>query len=253
VAVHYAGVACNLAALRDIAQSANAALVEDAAQALGATYRGRPLGLFGDLSAFSFHATKNVTSGMGGALVVNNKSLIDRSQIIRDRGTDRKRFLNKEVDRYSWIDIGSAYAPSDLLAAFLLAQLEDLDQITSERLRLWMRYHESFEPVERAGRARRPIVPNDAAHNGHIYCLLLNEASCRRTVLAGLERRGVGAASHYVALHNTPAGMKFGRVAGTIAVTEAITDRIIRLPLHLSMSEDDQRYVIRSVIESIGA
>jgi dTDP-4-amino-4,6-dideoxygalactose transaminase len=196
VAVHYAGVSCDVDSLKEIAGHANLAFVEDAAQAFGAKHRNRPLGSFGDLSTFSFHATKNVISGEGGALIVNNPALIERARIIRDRGTNQEQFLSQQVAEYSWVDLGSAYAPSDIIAAFLLAQVEDADDITLQRLRMWQQYHEAFESLERAGCARRPIVPSGAEHNGHMYHLLLRDASRRSAVLAELNQSGINAVFH---------------------------------------------------------
>ena len=251
VAMHYAGAGCDVASLGKVAHASNAMLIEDAAHGFGASYRNRPLGSFGALAAFSFHESKNVTSGEGGALVVNDPTLVERAQVIRDRGTNREQFLRREVDEYRWIDVGSAYAPSDIVAAFLLAQIEDVADITADRLRLWQRYHEALEPLERAGSARRPIVRPENAHNGHIYYLLLADASCRRTLLADLNRRGIGAAFHYVPLHSAPAGQKYGRAGGTLEVTEDVASRLVRLPLHVSLSDRDQDEVINAVIHAL--
>ncbi len=247
VGVHYAGVACDIEPLRAIADDAKLVFIEDAAQGFGATYRNRPLGVFGDLSTISFHHTKNVISGEGGALVINERSLAARARIIRDRGTNQEQFLHKRADEYSWIDLGSAFAPSDIIAAFLLAQIEDAETITKERLRMWAHYHAAFETLERAGRARRPIVPADCGHNGHIYYLLVPDASRRPEVLAALNRNGVNAVFHYVPLHSSPAGLKFGRACGPLPVTEDVAGRLIRLPLHLAMSARDQDEVIEAV------
>ena len=205
----------------------------------------------GALAAFSFHESKNVTSGEGGALVVNDPSLVERAQIIRDRGTNREQFLRREVDEYRWIDVGSAYAPSDIVAAFLLAQIEDVADITADRLRLWRRYHAALEPLERAGSARRPVIRPGNAHNGHIYHLLLADASRRPAVLAELNRRGIGAAFHYVPLHSAPAGQRYGRAGSTLNVTEDVASRLVRLPLHVSLSDRDQDEVINAVIHAL--
>ncbi|MEA2907493.1 MAG: dTDP-4-amino-4,6-dideoxygalactose transaminase [Alphaproteobacteria bacterium] len=252
VAVHYAGVGCDMDALRDIAKAANAVLIEDNAHGCGARYRGRPLGSFGHLSATSFHATKNVTSGEGGALVLNDPKFIERAQFIRDRGTDWQLFKRNEVEEYSWVEIGSAYAPSDLLAAFLLAQIEDIEQITLQRRKRWTRYHEALEVLERDGCARRPLIPAAAEHNGHIYHLLLDNASRRRSILSDLNQGGVNAVTHFVPLHSSRAGLQYGRTAGSLAVTEDIAPRLIRLPMHLSMTLPEQDQLINSVIRLIG-
>jgi len=245
VAVHYAGVACEVQALTAIARDAGAILIEDAAQAFGAGFGDRPLGRFGALSAISFHETKNVISGEGGALVVNDPKLVDRANVIRNRGTNQDQFLKKQVDEYSWVDLGSAYAPSDLVAAVLLAQIEEVADITSQRLRLWERYHRAFEGLERAGHVRRPVVPPQARHNGHIYHLLLTEGARRPALLSELNDQGVGVAFHYVPLHSSPAGLKFGRVSGSLDVTDDVSRRLVRLPLHASMSDRDQDEVVR--------
>jgi dTDP-4-amino-4,6-dideoxygalactose transaminase len=251
VPVHYAGVGCDIAALKQLADSANLALIEDAAHTFGAHYGDRPLGTFGQLAALSFHETKNVISGEGGALVVNDPALIDRAQIIRDRGTNRENFLRGQVHEYSWVDLGSAYAPSEIVAAFLLAQIERVDDITSRRLNLWLRYHEAFEPLERRGLVRRPIVSNAAAHNGHIYYLLLTEASRRPAFMSELRRNGINVTSHYSPLHSAPAGLKFGRAAGSLAVTDEIAGSMVRLPLHLAMSSADQDDIIDGVVREL--
>lgn len=247
VAVHYAGVGADVDELSKIAAKAGLALIEDAAHAFGATYRNRPLGTFGNLGAVSFHESKNVMSGEGGALVVNQPALTERARIIRDRGTNKQQFVLKQVNEYNWVELGSAFAPSDLVAAFLLAQVEAVEEITAERLRLWRRYHDAFETLERAGYGRRPIVPPQAGHNGHIYHLLLADASRRSAMLAELNRDGIGAVFHFVPLHNSPAGRRYGRVPGSLAVTEDVASRLIRLPLHMLMSERDQIAVIDSV------
>jgi dTDP-4-amino-4,6-dideoxygalactose transaminase len=251
VAMHYAGVGCDISSLRKIADAAGLVLIEDAAHGFGAAYRDRPLGTFGALAALSFNETKNVTSGEGGALVVNDCALVERARIMRDRGTNREQFIRGQVAEYSWHDLGSAYAPSDLIAAFLLAQVEDVEAITSARLQLWQRYHVAFEALGRAGCVRRPVVPAEAAHNGHIYHLLLADGARRRAILAELNQRGIGAAFHYVPLHVSPAGRKFGRAAGSLAVTDDVARRLIRLPLHLSMSEQAQSEVIDVVASTL--
>lgn len=247
VGVHYAGVGCDVDALSAIAASAGAIFVEDAAHAFGAAYRNRPLGTFGSLAAISFHETKNVTSGEGGALVVNDAALVERAHFVRDCGTNRMQFLNKMVNGYTWVDLGSAYAPSDLTAALLLAQIEDVASITSERLALWGRYHEAFAPLEQAGRVRRPFVPLGAGHNAHIYRLLLDDASRRADVLAALQQEEIGATLHYVPLHSSPAGRKHGRIAGSMAVTDDVASRMVRLPMYNSLTESDQETVIEAV------
>ncbi|CAN5350112.1 dTDP-4-amino-4,6-dideoxygalactose transaminase [soil metagenome] len=251
VAVHYAGVGCDIDALQNIADTANLVFIEDAAHALGARYRSRSLGTFGAVSALSFNATKNVISGEGGALIVNDRRLIDRAQRIRDRGTNREQFLRKEVGEYSWVDLGSAFAPSDITAAYMLAQIEQIDAITAERLLLWRRYHAALAVLEEKGIARRPVVPAEAAHNAHIYYLLLADAARRTELFDELSRGGIAAVSHYVPLHSAPAGRKFGRTAGSLAVTDDVAKRMVRLPLYRSLGKHEQSEVIDGVLRSL--
>jgi dTDP-4-amino-4,6-dideoxygalactose transaminase len=253
IGVHYAGVGCDIDGLRNVASAAGIAFIEDAAHGLGATFRGQPLGAFGRMATFSFHETKNVTSGEGGALVINDESLIDRAEIIRDRGTNRQKFLAGAVDAYEWMDVGSAYAPPEIVAAFLLAQLEDLDAITEKRVKLWRRYRDALEPLERDGLLQRPSVPVDAAHNGHIYFALVEDASDRGRVLSELRESGIGVTSHFVPLHGTPAGVKYGRTGGPLPVTESVAARIVRLPMHLSLSDADQDRVVEALFGAVTA
>jgi dTDP-4-amino-4,6-dideoxygalactose transaminase len=251
VAVDYAGVACDFDALETVARPAGITLIEDAAQGVGATWRGRPLGTFGALAAFSFHATKNVTSGEGGALIVNDPRLQERAEIIQNRGTNRDQFLRGEVEAYHWLEIGSAFAPSEIVAAFLLAQLEELDQITAARVVLWNRYHEAFAALERNGVVRRPMIPDGAAHNGHIYYLIVADEGCRKDLLTQLHQHGVEAAFHYTPLHRSPAGLKFGHAAPPLTVTDDVAARIVRLPLYGSMATDEQDHVIAAVVRAL--
>jgi dTDP-4-amino-4,6-dideoxygalactose transaminase len=232
--VHYAGVPCEMDAIRDVARRHDLAVVEDAAQALGSTYRGRAAGSLGDLGAISFHETKNVTSAEGGALLVGDPRWIDRAEIVRDKGTDRGRFFRGEVDKYSWADLGSSYGLSELNAAFLWAQLEAMTELTAERRRVWDLYHEALEPLEAAGSLRRPIVPAHVEHNGHIYYVLLDD---KESVLAELNAREVNAVFHFVPLHTSAAGRRFARAAGPLPHTEAVAQQLIRLPIWSGMSE----------------
>lgn len=231
VPVHYAGVGCDMDALVSIARSRGLLIVEDAAQALLASYKGTALGGIGDLGALSFHETKNVTCGEGGALLVNGEGWIERAEIIYEKGTDRSRFFRGQVDRYTWVDIGSSYPLSEINAAFLWAQLENAEAITASRKRLWSRYHEGFADLERRGEIRRPIIPPECEHNGHIYYLLLPEGASRDAFIAHLEKFGVRSVFHYVPLHDSPAGRRYGRSHGSLAVTASISERLVRLPL----------------------
>ena len=218
-------------------------LIEDAAQALGAGYRGRPLGSFGSLAAISFHETKNLISGEGGALLLNSDELVERAEIIREKGTNRSKFFRGEVDKYTWVEIGSSFLPSDILAAFLWAQLEAAEGINASRKALWARYHAAFADAERKALARRPLVPPEASPNAHTYYLLLPDGARRRRFIEALRRERIYAVFHYVPLHSSPAGRKYGRVSGGMAVTDAMSERLVRLPLWIGL-EAQQEYVI---------
>lgn len=237
VAVHYAGVACDMDALLRIARDYGIPVVEDAAQALGASYKGKPLGSFGSLAALSFHETKNVISGEGGALLVGDPSLAQRAEIVREKGTNRSNFLRGAVDKYTWVDVGSSYLPSEIVAAFLWGQLEQHDNLLRRRLEIWNAYHERLAPLEQGGFIRRPVVPAECAHNGHLYYVLLASAEIRERVLAAMRAAGVDAIFHYVPLHSSPAGRKFGRTSGELGRTEDLSARLIRLPLHYAIAD----------------
>jgi dTDP-4-amino-4,6-dideoxygalactose transaminase len=249
MAVHYAGVACEMDELLAIARRHELALVEDAAQAIGASYRGTPLGTIGALGALSFHETKNVISGEGGALLINDPHYAERAEIIREKGTNRSRFFRGQVDKYTWVDVGSSYLPSDIIAAFLYAQLEQFDEIVSERLRSWNAYDERLRELENRGVLRRPIVPDYARHNGHIYYVLANDAQARDRALEALRARGVGAVFHYVPLHSAPAGRRYGRANGSMHNTDTLSARLIRLPLYPGIGDA----VIERVCQAIRA
>ena len=242
--VHYAGVSCDMDAIMAIARRHGLKVVEDAAQGFMASYKGRALGSIGDLAAYSFHETKNVISGEGGALLVNDPVFAQRAEIIREKGTDRGRFFRGEVDKYTWQEVGSSFLPGELIAAFLWAQLEEAEAITKTRLMSWRRYHEWLEPLEASGVLRRPIVPNDCRHNGHMYYVLLGPGFDRQTVLAEFRRNDIVSVFHYVPLHSSPGGMRYGRVHGSMAVTDNSSKRLIRLPLYVGLTEWQQRRVV---------
>jgi dTDP-4-amino-4,6-dideoxygalactose transaminase len=252
VPVHYAGVSCEMDAILSIAERHGLLVIEDAAQALMSTYRGRPVGSQGHLAALSFHETKNLQCGEGGALLINDERFVERAEIVWEKGTDRSRFFRGQVDKYSWVDVGSSYLPSEINAAFLWAQLEDAEAITRSRLAVWERYHEAFAGLEESGRARRPVIPPDCAHNGHLYYLLVKDLGTRTAALEGLKARGVQALFHYVPLHSSPAGLRFGRAAGPLPCTENAADRLIRLPLWAGMGEEDVARVVGAVVEVLG-
>ena len=253
IPVHYAGVACDMSSIMAIAGQAGLRVIEDAAQALGSTYHGRPLGSFGDASAVSFHETKNVISGEGGALLVNDPDWAARAEIVWEKGTNRAAFSRGEVDKYTWVDVGSSFLPSEITAAFLWAQLERAVTINEDRLRRWHAYHLAFAPLEYAGKLTRPSVPEGTTHNAHIYYLLLPTSAQLDAMIPRLREAGVDAVRHYVPLHSSPAGRKYGRAAGALSVTDDVAGRLLRLPLWSGMSDDQADDVINSVMAAASA
>jgi len=251
VPVHYAGVACEMDTLMDIARRHRLMVIEDAAQGVGSTYRGRPLGSIGDLGCLSFHETKNVISGEGGALLTSDHALAERAEIIREKGTNRSAFFRGQVDKYSWVDIGSSYLPGEMVAAFLLAQLEDAVSITQRRLALWQQYHEAFAELERLGRVRRPIVPAHCEHNAHLYYLLFEDLAARSRFIDGMRDLQIDTVFHYVPLHSAPVGRRLGRVSGELPQTQSLSDRLVRLPLWPGL-EPQQERVIDAVCQLAG-
>jgi dTDP-4-amino-4,6-dideoxygalactose transaminase len=241
--IHYAGVCCEMDTIVAIARRHDLRIVEDAAQAIMAGYKGRAPGAIGDLGTLSFHETKNIMSGEGGSLLVNDPGLVLRAEIIREKGTDRGRFFRGEVDKYTWQDVGSSFLPNEITAAFLWAQFEQAQRITAERLAIWQRYHEMLAPLESRGLLRRPIVPADCQHNGHMYYILVPSPAERHRVLEGLKQNGIGAVFHYVPLHSSPAGLRFGRAHGDLSLTTSLSQRLIRLPMWLGLSEPQQQRV----------
>jgi len=240
VPVHYAGVACEMDAIMAIAKSHWLKVVEDAAQGVMAKYQGRALGSIGDLGAYSFHETKNVISGEGGALLVNDPALALRAEIIREKGTNRNSFFRGEVDKYTWQEMGSSFLPGELTAAFLWAQLEEADRITQERMTTWNRYHELFAPLEAKEMLRRPIVPSGCEHNAHMYYILLPPKTDRRKVLDHFKNNDINPVFHYVPLHSSPAGQRYGRTHGSLELTNDLSERLIRLPLWVGLTPSDQ-------------
>ncbi len=237
VPVHYAGVGCEMDTLCDIAARHHLWLVEDAAQGLMATYKGRPLGTLGDVGALSFHETKNIIAGEGGALLVNRQKDVLASEIIREKGTDRSRFFRGEVDKYTWQNVGSSYLPAEIVAAFLYAQLEDAERINAMRMTIWNMYNERLADLEAKGLLRRPVIPAECQHNAHLFYILLPEGLPRQKVLDGLKEHGINAVFHYVPLHSAPAGQKFCRTHGDLRQTETLSERLVRLPLWSGMDE----------------
>jgi dTDP-4-amino-4,6-dideoxygalactose transaminase len=254
--VHYAGVAADMEVLSGIAARHGLAIIEDAAQGVGATYRGAPLGSLGTLAALSFHGSKNVSCGEGGALLVNDASFEERAEILWEKGTNRSRFIRGEVDKYTWMDIGSSFLPSEVTAALLLAQLEAVDVITIRRREAWHRYHAALAGLEQAGWVRRPVVPQECDGNAHIYAVLLPTAELRDPVLSALKARGIQATFHYIPLHSAPAGRRLGRVHGSTAVTDELSARLLRLPLFHNIEADDQAYVVdclEDIVKGLGS
>lgn len=252
VTVHYAGVACEMDMVMDIARRHGLKVVEDAAQGVMAQYKGRALGSIGDLGAYSFHETKNVISGEGGALLVNDRRLVSRAEMIREKGTDRSRFFRGEADKYTWQEVGSSFLPGELIAAFLWAQMEEADRITEERLASWRRYHALIEPLETRGLLRRPIIPEMCQHNAHMYYVLLAPEFNRQAVLDKFKRNDIWSVFHYVPLHSSPAGRKYGRAFGDLEVTVRLSERLIRLPLWVGLSEEQQDKVVQVLNDAVG-
>jgi dTDP-4-amino-4,6-dideoxygalactose transaminase len=251
VPVHYAGVACEMDTIMEVAERHGLQVVEDAAQGVMATYKGRPLGSIGHLGAYSFHETKNVISGEGGALLVNDPALALRAEIIREKGTDRSRFFRGEVDKYTWQEIGSSFLPGELIAAFLWAQLEEADRITKERLASWRRYHELLAPLEAQGVLRRPIIPEACQHNAHMYYVLLSPEIDRQGILTELKRNDIWSVFHYVPLHSSPAGVRYCRTHGDLGVTVRQSEKLIRLPLWIGLSKKQQDRVVEVLCNAI--
>lgn len=251
--VHYAGVGAQMDVIMAIAERHELVVIEDAAQAMHAYWNSKPLGSFGAFSAFSYHETKNVIAGEAGALVVNDPKATDRAEIIWEKGTNRAQFQRGEVAKYCWVDLGSSFLPSEITAAFLCAQLEEGRAITDARLASWNRYDEAFRDLEEAGRLRRPIVPPECRHNGHIYYLLAPDTARRDAVLARLRERQVQAVIHYVPLHSAPAGLRFGRTGSGMSRTDDLSSRLLRLPMHSRFDPDLQDWTISEVRASFGA
>jgi dTDP-4-amino-4,6-dideoxygalactose transaminase len=253
VPVHYAGVSCAMDEILDIAHRHQLLVIEDAAQGVMAQYKGRALGAIGDLGCFSFHETKNIIAGEGGALLINDERFVERAEIVREKGTNRSQFFRGMVDKYTWVELGSSYLPGELIAAFLRAQMEEAEAITAARLALWERYHAAFVELESTGQLRRPVIPAECTHNAHMYYLLTKDLATRTKLLAHLKADGVLAVFHYVPLHSAPAGQKYGRSVGDLAVTTELSERLLRLPLWVGLeAEGAQERVVESVLRFFG-
>lgn len=247
VPVHYAGVACEMDVIMDIAQRHSLAVVEDAAQGVMSTYKHRALGSIGDFGCYSFHETKNVISGEGGALLVNNPKYAERAEVIREKGTNRSQFFRGQVDKYTWVDLGSSYLPGEINAAFLWAQLQEADHITAMRMAIWSTYHEAFADLESQGRLTRPTLAQGCQHNAHMYYLLLNNLAERTALIEAMKSQGINCVFHYVPLHTAPYGMQAGRTEGNLPFTADLSDRLVRLPLWVGIEEHQAR-VIENVL-----
>lgn len=247
VPVHYAGVGCEMDTIMDVARRHKLLVIEDAAQGIMSTYKGRPLGSIGHMGCLSFHETKNIISGEGGALLINDERFAERAEIIREKGTNRSQFFRGQVDKYTWVDIGSSYLPGEIIAAFLWAQMEEADDITRQRLAIWATYHEGFATLEQSGGVRRPVIPSGCEHNAHMYYLLMPDLVKRTALIEHLKVKGINAVFHYVPLHSSPAGLRYGRTFGELPVTDAVSERLIRLPLWVGMTEREQHKVIETI------
>ena len=247
VPVHYAGVACEMDTIMDIAKRHNLLVVEDAAQGVMSTYKGRALGSIGDIGCYSFHETKNYSMGEGGAVLINNQAFVERAEIVREKGTNRSRFLRGQVDKYTWVDCGSSYLPSELNAAYLWAQLEQADKINEDRLATWNYYYEQLKPLADAGKLELPHIPMECEHNAHMFYVKLRNLEERTAFIAYLKEHEVQSVFHYIPLHSAPAGLKFGRFSGEDVCTTKESERLARLPMYYGMNQDDKRKVVREI------
>jgi dTDP-4-amino-4,6-dideoxygalactose transaminase len=251
VAVHYAGVGCEMQAIMEIARSHGLLVIEDAAQGIMSSYDGRPLGSIGHFGAFSFHETKNIICGEGGALLVNDGNYVERAEIIREKGTNRSQFFRGQADKYTWCDIGSSFLPGELVAAFLWAQMEEAEQITQRRMSLWTIYHQNLADLESSGWITRPSVPSNTQHNAHMYYILVPSYKHRTTLIQRLSESGINAVFHYVPLHSSPAGLRYGRASGILSNTNELSERLLRLPLWPELKPNQVEAVVDAVYQYI--
>ncbi len=250
--VHYAGVGCEMDEIMGIAKKHNLYVIEDAAQGVISKYKGKYLGTIGDLGAYSFHETKNYTCGEGGALLINNPEFLEISEIVREKGTNRARFFRGEVDKYTWVEKGSSYLPSEINAAFLYAQLEEAEKIDFNRIRSWRRYYKNLKQLRNMGFIDLPYVPDHCEHNAHMFYIKLKNLEERTKFMEAMKNRGIGAVFHYVPLHSSPAGLKYGRFHGEDIYTTKESDRLVRLPIYYNLKDEDITYIIKSVYEFFG-
>lgn len=247
VPVHYAGVACEMDTIMDIARRHHLLVIEDAAQGIMSSYKGRALGTIGDYGCFSFHETKNYSMGEGGCLLIRDPEKIEEAEIVREKGTNRSKFFRGQIDKYTWVDKGSSYLPSDLNAAYLWAQLELADEINEDRLHSWATYYAAFRPLQEKGQVELPVIPKGCVHNAHMFYLKARDLEERTALIAHLKADGIVAVFHYIPLHTAPAGLKFGRFSGEDVYTTKESERLVRLPLYYHLTAKDQQKVIDSV------
>ena len=247
--VHYAGVACEMDTIMDIACRHHLLIIEDAAQAFDSYYKGKPLGTIGDMGCFSFHETKNIMSGEGGLFVTNNPQLAERAEIIREKGTNRSKFFRGQVDKYTWVDKGSSYLPSDITAAYLYSILEISNDIQKKRKYIWKKYYDAFLPLQEQGKVRLPIIPTECTNNAHMFYLLFHDLETRTTFISYLKEKEIYAPFHYIPLHSSPAGEKYCRTSEQLIVTDNVSETLVRLPLYFDMTDGDLNIVVKSVLE----
>lgn len=249
--IHYAGVSCEMDAIMDIAEKYNLYVMEDSAQGVNAKYKGRFLGTIGHLGAYSFHGTKNYTCGEGGALVINDEKFIERAEILREKGTNRSKFIRGEVDKYTWVDIGSSFLLSDVSASFLYAQLECLDEIKEKRKTVFDFYYENLKELEDLGALKLPTIPKECETNYHIFYIILPSNEIRNALMDRLKSEGIQSTFHYIPLHNSPMGMKFGYKDGDLPITETISDCILRLPFYADLKSDELSFIVNKIKENV--
>ncbi len=247
VPVHYAGVSCEMDTIMEIAGKYNLKVIEDAAQGIMSTYKGRPLGTIGDYGCFSFHETKNISMGEGGALLIADPANIENAEIVREKGTNRSKFFRGQIDKYSWVEAGSSYLPSELNAAYLWGELESADKIYEDRMNTWNYYDKALKKLEESGRIERPVIPDDCVHNAHMYYIKAKDLEERTRLLAYLKENGISAVFHYIPLHSAAAGIKYGRFSGEDKYTTKESERLLRLPLYYGMKQEDREKVVSCV------
>ena len=247
--VHYAGVACEMDTIMDIAKRHNLKVIEDAAQGVMSTYKGRYLGTIGDFGCYSFHETKNYSMGEGGALVINNPEYNERAEILREKGTNRAKFFRGQIDKYTWVDYGSSYLPSDMNAAYLWAQLEMADEINQNRLDSWKYYHDSLKTLEDVGKIKLPCIPDGCEHNAHMFYIKTKSLKERTEFISYLKENGILSVFHYIPLHSAPAGQKFGRFDGEDEFTTRESERLVRLPMYYDLDAKDREYIVGKIFE----